>query len=62
MELCTNVPVIWNGQETRKVRITSGAEVTITIRRDDPRKLYVRFDSRMRGGGRRGGRGPVRRH
>ena len=62
VELCTNVPVIWNGQETRKVRITSGAEVTITIRRDDPRKLYVRFDSRMRGGGRRGGRGPVRRH
>lgn len=61
VELCTNVPVIWNGQETRKVRIASGAEVTITIRKEDPRLLYVRFDSRMRGGGRtgapRGGRG-----
>lgn len=65
VELHTNVPVIWNGQETRTVRITSGAEVTITIRREDPRLLYVRFDSRMRGGRRPsapgGGRRPGRR-
>ena len=47
IELVTNVPIIWNGQETKKVRITSGAQVTITIRRDDPRLLYVRFDSRI---------------
>lgn len=47
IELVTNTPVIWNGQETKKVRITSGAQVTITIRREDPRLLYVRFDSRI---------------
>lgn len=50
IELITNVPVIWNGQETKKVRITSGAQVTITIRRDDPRLLYVRFDSHIPAG------------
>ena len=65
VELYTNVPVIWNGQETKKVRITSGAEVTINIRREDPRLLYVRFDSRMtsraRSGAPRGGCGPSRR-
>lgn len=47
--LVTNQPVIWNGQKTNKVRIQSGAEVTIAIREGDSRLLYVRFDSRMRG-------------
>lgn len=56
IELVTNVPVIWNGQETKKVRITSGAQVTIAIRRDDPRLLYIRFDSRIPPG--RSSRGP----
>lgn len=60
--LVTNQPVIWNGQKTNKVRIQSGAEVTITIREGDSRLLYVRFDSRMRGAPRRsaprGGRRP----
>ena len=51
--LVTNQPVIWNGQKTNKVRIQSGAEVTITIREGDSRLLYVRFDSRMRGAPRR---------
>lgn len=66
--LVTNQPVIWNGQKTNKVRIQSGAEVTITIREGDSRLLYVRFDSRMRGAPRRsatrGGRRPTqpRRH
>lgn len=61
--LVTNQPVIWNGQKTNKVRIQSGAEVTITIREGDSRLLYVRFDSRMRGAPRRsatrGGRRPT---
>lgn len=60
--LVTNQPVTWNGQKTNKVRIQSGAEVTITIREGDSRLLYVRFDSRMRGAPRRsaprGGRRP----
>lgn len=60
IELNTNIPVIWNGQETKKVRITSGAEITLTIRQGDPRLLYIRFDSRMTGRARRGG-GPRRR-
>lgn len=51
--LITNQPVIWNGQKTNKVRIQSGAEVTIAIREGDSRLLYVRFDSRMRGAPRR---------
>lgn len=51
--LVTNQPVIWNGQKTNKVRIQSGAEVTIAIREGDSRLLYVRFDSRMRGAPRR---------
>ncbi len=45
--LVTNKPVLWNGQRTNKVRIQSGAEVTITAKEGDPRLLYVRFDSRM---------------
>lgn len=44
-----NVPVIWNGQNTNKVRIQSGAEVTLSIKEGDSKLLYVRFDSRMRG-------------
>ena len=60
IELYTNTPVIWNGQETKRVRIASGAETTLTIRQGDPRLLYVRFDSRMTGRARRGGR-PKRR-
>lgn len=49
IELCTNVPVFYNGRETKKVRINSGMEVTIPVRQGDPRLLYVRFDSRMAG-------------
>ena len=47
--LHTNVPVIWNGQNTNKVRIQSGAEVTLSIKEGDSKLLYVRFDSRMKG-------------
>ena len=57
--LVTNREVIYNGQPTRKVRIQSGAEVTISMGRDDPRLMYIRFDSRMQGGRRpAGGRRP----
>lgn len=52
IELCTDKPVFYNGQETTKVRITSGAEVTVGVGRTDPRQLYIRFDSRMTGRGR----------
>lgn len=48
IELNTNVPVFWNGQGTKKVRISSGTEVVISIQKDDSRRLYIRFDSRMR--------------
>lgn len=51
--LITNKPVIWNGQKTSKVRIQSGADVTITIKEGDSRLLYIRFDSRVQGGPRR---------
>lgn len=47
--LHTNIPVIWNGQKTNKVRIQSGAEVTLSIKEGDSKLLYVRFDSRMKG-------------
>ena len=58
--LVTNREVIYNGQPTRKVRIQSGAEVTISMGRDDPRLMYIRFDSRMQGGRRpAGGRRPL---
>lgn len=45
--LVTNRPVVWNGQKTNKVRIQSGAQVTISMGEGDPRQLHVRFDSRM---------------
>ena len=48
-----NRPVIWNGQKTNKVRIQSGADVAVTVNEDDSRRIYFRFDSRMRGGPRR---------
>lgn len=58
IELNTDIPVLYNGQKTKKVRITSGAEVSIALRQGDPTMLYIRFDSRMQGmrpnGGRRG--------
>lgn len=47
--LITDVLVNWNGQQTNKVRIQSGAEVTIVVNEGDSRLLYVRFDSRMQG-------------
>ena len=51
--LVTDKPVHANGQKTNKVRIQSGAEVTVTVNDGDPRLLYIRFDSRMRGPRRR---------
>lgn len=42
-----NQPVIWNGKPSNKVRIQSGAEVTLSVQQGDSRLLYVRFDSRM---------------
>lgn len=52
--LVTDVPVCWNGQRTNKVRIQSGAEVTVAVSEGDPRMLYIRFTSRMSGPRRRG--------
>lgn len=60
IELHTNIPVVWNGRETRQVRITSGVEAVITVRPGDPRTLYIRFDSLMKGRARQGRR-PARR-
>lgn len=54
IELHTDIPVIWNGKETQKIRIISGVEIVLSIRRDDPRQLYIRFDSRVRSRGRSG--------
>jgi len=51
--LVTNREVFYNGQPTKKVRIQSGAEVTISMGKDDSRLMYIRFDSRMRGAPRR---------
>lgn len=48
--LVTNKPVIWNGQKTSKIRVQGGIDVTITVTEGDNRLLYVRFDSRMKGG------------
>lgn len=61
IELHTNVPVIWNGRETNRVRIASSVEVVLTVRQGDPRVLYVRFDSRMRGKRTHRGKRPARR-
>lgn len=47
--LITNVPVTWNGQQTNKVKILSGAETTVSVGGDGPRLLYIRFTSRMNG-------------
>ena len=46
--LVTNRPVIWNGQSANKVRIQSGADVTITVNEGDNRRLYIRFNSRVK--------------
>ncbi len=55
--LNTNIPVVCNGQRTNRVRIQSGAEVTVSVKEGDSKLLYIRFDSRMRGNS----RGPQRR-
>lgn len=51
--LVTDKEVIYNGQPTKKVRIQSGAAVTLYISKDSTRYLSIRFDSRMQGGPRR---------
>lgn len=61
--LITDKEVIYNGQPTKKVRIQSGAAVTIYTSKDTTRSMNIRFDSRMHGGPRRpaarGGRRPT---
>lgn len=61
--LVTDKEVIYNGQPTKKVRIQSGAAVTIYTSKDTTRSMNIRFDSRMHGGPRRpaarGGRRPT---
>ena len=61
--LVTDKEVIYNGQPTKKVRIQSGAAVTIYTGKDSTRSINIRFDSRMQGGPRRpaprGGRRPT---
>ena len=61
--LVTDKEVIYNGQPTKKVRIQSGAAVTIYTGKDSTRSMNIRFDSRMQGGPRRpaprGGRRPT---
>lgn len=61
--LITDKEVIYNGQPTKKVRIQSGAAVTIYTGKDTTRSMNIRFDSRMQGGPRRpaprGGRRPT---
>ena len=47
--LITNVPVMWNGQKTSKIKIMSGAETTVSADGDMSRLLYIRFTSRMTG-------------
>lgn len=57
IDLCTNLPVIYNGQETKKVRIASGMRITVTARRGEARNLQIYFESRMRTGYRGAARG-----
>lgn len=59
--LVTDKEVIYNGQPTKKVRIQSGAAVTVYIGKDSTRSINIRFDSRMRGGSRRAAPGGGRR-
>lgn len=47
--LVTDKDVIYNGQPTKKVRIQSGAAVTIYPSKDSTRSINIRFDSRMHG-------------
>lgn len=47
--LITNVPVMWNGQKSSKVRIQSGAQTNISLNSDESRVLEIRFSSRMNG-------------
>lgn len=51
--LNTNIPVNFNGQMTKQVRIDSGSEKTISVGKDGSRVLYVRFTSKMNGAQRR---------
>lgn len=51
--LVTDKEVFYNGQPTKKVRIQSGAVVTIYTGRDSTCSMNIRFDSRMQGGPRR---------
>ena len=45
--LVTNKPVIWNGQPTKKVRIESGAEVSVRVNENDQNMILLRFESRI---------------
>ena len=51
--LVTDKEVFYNGQSTKKVRIQSGAAVTIYTSRDSTCSINIRFDSRVQGGSRR---------
>lgn len=46
--LYTNVPVLYNGTKTDKIRILSGTEVSIVIKEGQSKLIYIRFDSRIR--------------
>ena len=51
--LITDKEVFYNGQSTKKVRIQSGAAVTIYTNRDSTCSINIRFDSRVQGVSRR---------
>ena len=51
--LVTDKEVFYNGQSTKKVRIQSGAAVTIYTNRDSTCSINIRFDSRVQGVSRR---------
>ena len=54
----TDKKVSCNGQETNRVRLESGVEVCVFLTATPAKRLYIRFDSKMKSAPRRGGYKP----
>lgn len=46
--LITKTPIFYSGRLTTKVRIESGAETTVTVDQEGTKKIYIRYESRLR--------------
>lgn len=49
IELVTDAPVYYSGRKTNRVRLESGSEAAVTVDEAGSKRLYIRFESRLRG-------------